>query len=531
MSEDKYLKKTDCPLPPPSNFPGSFHKDNKSGTLLSREEWKKNEFRKWVIEMQKNVKYEQTPFGYRAACAKSWMSKTFAKSKSQLPIVYIKDLLMEIEIELAGDTNTGDNADGSTSRGKEDEVTERIDVDNFGLEEAMDVDYSEINDSPDLFADSDNEEERPTKKKSMRLEREEKQEETILGFMKRSDLDLIENEALLPDCVRRSERYQTRKKVYIKNFIDSKFDQELTSSQDILEQLTQLPKYIREDELLQQRLCHLTKQEKSAKRCLKNLIETLQELRKDSSVNAFEQRVAIVASVIDHRFGCPDLGETYNVMKAAKNLKENFLTGKVSNLKGPGRKKPERYPQEVFDIAHDSWIKRSTKPDPAKHARPKTALKDGKETVPTIWQVVTDDEAYAQFKENDCEPVRNVMERYCDQTREKYRNKKDSDSKRKTMAILERRQNAFPGKTWFLARKPPQTKFMDDFSTALCKECNEALLNYETIRRYCRKFCKCKTSSCPNWVCECDEDDSDNCECEEVCRCEDCESCQVRTLS
>ena len=300
----------------------------------------------------------------------------------------------------------------------------------------------------------------------------------------------------------------------------------MSSSQDILEQMSQLPGCIQTHKLLQDKLKHLTKQEKSDRRCLKSLRETLANLREDPSRDSFEQRAVLIAGVYDHRYGCPDLGETQKAIKAAKQIKNAFLAGNMSILKLPKKEKPQ-FPSEVFEVAEKSWLLRSTKPDPGKHARTKSTLKDGTESVSSIY-LVADDEAYAQFRDNDREVIREIMKKYCDKIREKYVGKGDTASRRKILESLDKKEKKFPGKTWFLQRKPPQTKQLDDFATALCKECNQSQLNYEAIFKYCKKFCLCQTSSCPNFVCgNCDEEDDSDCECEAPCQCDDCQSCQV----
>ena len=390
----------------------------------------------------------------------------------------------------------------------------------MNTEEGLEEEVLEIENtgSQDLF-DSDNEDER---------QKEWEKNETIQRKLQRTDKDLVESEAELPECVKRCHRYKERKEQYIQDIINSKF--ELSSSQDILQQMSQLPSYVQDHKLLQEKLKHLTKQEKSDRRCMKSLRETLAKLREDSSQASWGARVLLIAGVYDHRYGCPDLGETRNAIAAAKKLKNGFLQGDNMTMKLSKKEKPQ-FPKEVFDVAHNSWLLRSTKPDPGKHARPKTTLKDGSESVPSIWQVVSDDEAYAQFKENDKEIVTEIMKKHCDKIRAKYQGKRDSTEKKKILESLDRKEKKFPGRTWFLQRKPPQTKQLDDFATALCKECNEAQLNYETIIKYCKKFCQCKTAICPNYICgNCDEEENEDCECQGPCQCDDCQSCQVNKI-
>ena len=144
------------------------------------------------------------------------------------------------------------------------------------------------------------------------------------------------------------------------------------------------------------------------------------------------------------------------------------------------------------NIANESWVNRATTLDPAKHNRPPASFKEGNETLPTLYQVVTDDEAYEQFADHDRERVRVEMKKSCQVLREKYMRMKDSDTKRKILETLARREKMFPSKTWFIARKPHQTKMLDDHSTAFCRDCVSADLNYEVLYKACKNSANVK---------------------------------------
>ena len=79
--------------------------------------------------------------------------------------------------------------------------------------------------------------------------------------------------------------------------------------------------------------------------------------------------------------------------------------------------------------------------------------------------MLTNDEAYKHFKENYKEKVHEVMKEHCNKIKMKYEKIPDSENKRKILDSLARKVNLFPGKTWFLQQKPPQTKINQDHST------------------------------------------------------------------
>ena len=133
-------------------------------------------------------------------------------------------------------------------------------------------------------------------------------------------------------------------------------------------------------------------------RALKNLEDVCTELKQDPSQEAYNLRVILTSSIICPRYGVPKINETDSVVRAAKKVKKAFCTGEESILRVSGRKKRNVYPKEVFDMAVEYWEKDGTTVEPNKHARPQTALKDGCDTVPNRLQVLTDDEAYAEFK-------------------------------------------------------------------------------------------------------------------------------------
>ena len=67
----------------------------------------------------------------------------------------------------------------------------------------------------------------------------------------------------------------------MQNLLDTK----LESSQDILNQMSQLPECVQNHHLLKDKISHLSKKEKSYKRGFKNVRETLEYLGKDKSKN------------------------------------------------------------------------------------------------------------------------------------------------------------------------------------------------------------------------------------------------------
>ena len=54
------IKDGDVKLHPPLRFPGKKNRNNKNGTLMTIDQWKKNEVRKWVAAMKDNEKYEDS---------------------------------------------------------------------------------------------------------------------------------------------------------------------------------------------------------------------------------------------------------------------------------------------------------------------------------------------------------------------------------------------------------------------------------------------------------------------------------------
>ena len=249
----------------------------------------------------------------------------------------------------------------------------------------------------------------------------------------------------------------------------------------------------------------------------------LRELQKDSSQVAFNQRVQLVAAVIDPRYGVPEIEETKYVIDAAKKLNRSLLTGSQTNLSVESKKKKEIYPESVEEMTEDFWLNVATIPEPNKHVRPQCApVDESGETIPKRLQILTTDEAYQKFQEDYSSRVKVAMKKKCDEVRSKHTaGGKYSDA---VNDRLDRMESMFPSKSWFISKKPCQTAMNQDHSTGLCKDCYSAKVNYDTLIKYEKSNCHCKTSDCPNWLCLCE---AEECSCESLCRCDDCNSCQV----
>ena len=212
---------------------------------------------------------------------------------------------------------------------------------------------------------------------------------------------------------------------------------------------------------------------------------------------------------------------------------------------------------QVKQLADQHW-EAITTPEPAKHRRPGRAVKDGEETVPTRYQTTTNEEAYQSFKETCSEEVGIVMTRQSLELVEKYSERKDSEDKQyRLQHAREVVPGKFPGLIWFIDQRPPEVKMLTDHTTGLCKVliklncmgmfgwlqcsvvkplncylqvCEAARINFEQFRRAARKNCKCASKDCPNWVCDCEEDEDTGeigiCTCP-PCSCDQCYSCKV----
>ena len=54
------ISQEDCPVWVASSYPGKFRKDNLNGTLMSRQEWKEDQVRRWCEHFSDNPKYENS---------------------------------------------------------------------------------------------------------------------------------------------------------------------------------------------------------------------------------------------------------------------------------------------------------------------------------------------------------------------------------------------------------------------------------------------------------------------------------------
>ena len=500
---ENMLKKSDCDLPPPKGWPGKYNKDNKDGTLMTKDDWMKTEAKVWFEKMKKHEKYDDSYFSVKVHCLLGWLKKEFPKITTK----ETKNILYGLE-------ETADDQQDDITTKDQNQTENNVIIE----EEPMDTDFGELPGTPDtdMFDSDDMEEEKS-------LTRKEK-EQLIKEYADNVNKDMLEREESMPDFVKNSRIYKQRKDEYIEEFVDQLFEK--YTSQDIANSMSQLPNFIQNHAKVKDKLSHRSRMELSSWRVLKNLNETCKELQKDGSKEAYEHRVMLTASVTCPRYGVPAIEETRNVIDAAKKLKKLLFSGEQSTLKVEERKTRELFPKKVFDLANESWETDATIPEPAQHSRPTSAVSDGSEKLPARLQVLTNDEAYEQFKDKYKDKVHGVMKEHCDKIRSKYEGSKESSNRDKILSSLKRKEITFPSKTWFLQQKPPKTKLNHDHSTGLCKDCQEGQLNYESLLKFVKKMCCCRTDMCPNFVCICE--DFDDCNCSRECECEDCESCQVK---
>ena len=243
-------KKRKYNFPAAQKFPGKFNKNNKDGTLLTKLEWQESEARKWVQGVKEFGDHENDKFSNRASALKNWLKNTqlkFSKSEARELLVRLEAENINDEVQTEDkDEQIDDNADLHS-----DEEIESMDVATAFEENEEFSGGMEIEDgSQDMFADMETIE--PNDKNRAGWEKEE----AIKRYLALSDEELMRCD--LPDIVSKDNRYLERQKIFVQNLLDTK----LESSQDILNQMSQLPECVQNHHLLKDKISHLSKKRK-----------------------------------------------------------------------------------------------------------------------------------------------------------------------------------------------------------------------------------------------------------------------------
>ena len=515
MPKHNYLKVSDCDLPPAEKFPGKKYRQNPFGSVQfdTKGDWVENEILIWYEHMRSHAKYDNTAISQKAHILKKHLKKL------NVSISEARQIL--VRFEEANNCDTEEDEEEEEEQNEDDSETEDMDVEGDNRGGQIDMETDDGGGSQDMFANSEDE-----------IEDEEasrvKLDAMIEKYMSKPMQEIISDESNIPKFVLSSRRYKSKKEDYINSYINTEL--EGMSSQEVYNNFTQIPSYITESEAFKLKLDTMPNSKKSEKRILKNLNETLDLLRESETPEAKQQRKIITSAMYDPRFGFPKINETRSVKQAGRDLKTKLRSGESSDLTPEKGKRADYFPESVKKIAENCWRQNCTVIEPGKHSRPKAAIKDGGETIPAIYQTLTDKEAFATFEDIYKQEVTEAIKAEFKIMREKLNNYSDTKLKQRKLEFILKKEERFPSMAWFMHQRPKETKTRSDHCTGLCRNCEEPQLNYETIRKFKKSLCYCNSKRCPSWFCLCDLDDNgevpDECDCE-TCSCDKCQKCQV----
>ena len=509
------IRQEDCPRGKAPHYPGKKTKNNKSGSELSYSDFLDKVISDWVLHFEGNPKYEGT----------------FFSVKNMYLVTYLKPLnvtrseagkrLIAVEAMLATRAQEKQLSDSQGVLFTDMEIDEEIDWEDSSSERSRwdknkKVDnFMELSDQKLFNAGIKIPED---VKKTTRFKQREKK-----YFLSLSDKDLFERNQSISKYTKKSDEYKERYQKYVNKFMEENFA--VSSSQEILEKLSQTPCTVQNSDMYKNLLSHLSNEEKSEKLVMKNIKDSLAELEK--TVEGRKEAKKIIAAVSHPVFGDPGLGLTKNKKKETKIMKQNLLIGKTTTLELPEMEKRKIFPDTVFDIAHTHWIEH-TIVEPAKHGG-RAETNDG-ETVPTRYQDKTDRECYENFREECSEKIKIEMSKVSQELKVKLVNRPDGIDKRRRLEYAESLPDKFPSIKWYIAQRPKETKPLCDHTTGLCHVCESAKLNFSKIVRTAKSLCDCGSKSCPGFSCACpipeEEDEDFVCTCPQ-CECESCSMCQV----
>ena len=534
------ITKEDCPPQTAPPYPGKWSRENPRGTSVSRSDYIDHLVDNWVKHFEDSQSYQNSTLSHKAKYLVRYLVNVNVNWRKVNAKVATK-LLVQAEIRLAGGgCHTGDEShaendmvdqDGTNRQGEQTN-TGRIDAELVGdhrmVEEDMDLTVNEaaIDGDEDMFSEEElTEEEVSRREKELEIER----------VLKMSDKQLFEENNHIPEVVQKSRKFLERKSEYTERYIEENFSN--LSSQGILENLSQTPNIVKESNEIKDKLSHLSLEDKANRTALKAAQDTITVLQNTPGQAARDQVKVITSALTHHTYGTPKLsGVSLRGKKEAKQMKNNFLIGSSSILTPLPKPKRHIFPKEVDDITIQHWIE-NTVLEPAVHRG--KAMMDDKETIPTRYQALTDKEQYSLFQEDCGKEIEEIMRNVAQQKLAKISQWPDSDDKASRTKYYQSLHEKIPGIDFFLERKPKEVKPLHDHTTALCKVCEAAHLNWITLVKTMKTMCQCGSKCCPNWICLCERDQDEEDEVEEEfqnltgcsckCNCVDCKKCKVRT--
>lgn len=487
-------------------------------TKLSREEYIDKEVEDWVGYFGDSQEYQNSLLSLKVKYLLRHLEMLIVNKRENKSKIARK-LLVKAEVKMKGDLpEHGDYINHEEDHALNvDSGPEDMEVDTVGGNN-----YQNDSDK-DMFEDEEEVEQE-------RLSRRQRDAQ-IENILSKPDREIFEEKIELPEFLTQSRRFVLRKQKYIDKYMEDNFGNK--NSQGILENLSQAPAVIQESKEIRNKLSHLSKEEKADRTALKAARDTISILAQTKGKAAREQVKVVTSALTHHKYGTPDLpGVSWRAKKEAKTMKMNLLVGSCPVLEPPVKPKKHVYPEEIENIVTEHWMQ-NTILEPALHR--KKAKQQEKESVPIRYQTLTDKEQYAQFKEDCSESITDIMRSFGEEHSAKISQWPESLDRTRRLSYYSKIHTKFPSIDFYIGRKPEEVKPLHDHTTALCRTCEAAQLNWQMLVKTVPMLCQCGTRECPNWVCMCrhedtdddTEDDFDGGTCSCSCECPDCKKCKV----
>ena len=478
------LKAVHNPPDPAPPYPGAWRRQNKKGSLMSKNDYLQQHTNQWLEYVKKNPAYYQSILSVKAKVLRCHLQGQATGNK--LTHRQCRELIIRAELEQGPVDHVNADEQNNEEYFQEQDVKKKK---NNG--EDKDKEDSSEEDDNDWQKDED----RIRKAKLLQQ------------FLSKSDEEIFESNVLADEAlgfkISNTKKFKIRREVYSKQICDNKTEDELfksergivneyvlkskvykqkkeqfcsiyfhqyfegKSSQDILMSISQTPKVVIESKIFKDRVKHLSRKEKAEIVALQSARDTIKALDENPSKEGREQKKLLVSSLTSLVFGPPEFGLSGREVEEVTEMKRKLMTGEEKVLKVPSKPHKEMYPPEVTQVAKEHW-EEITQVDPSKIKR--KALKDGEETVATRYQLTTNEEAFHCFKDQCSEKVEQIMTKEAKHQEDTLVKRKDSaDKENRLKYVRTLLPKKFPGQSWFIEQRPPEVKLMNDHTTGVCK--------------------------------------------------------------